>query len=79
MKFFVISYENGETRYGEFADYADALHYAKKHNSGWNFTIEEYNSEDDYADALYYAKKPNSGRNFTIEAYDSEEEYFNSQ
>ena len=46
--YYVISYENGETRYGEFADYMSALNYAESRNSGYDFTIEEYDSEDDY-------------------------------
>ena len=48
MKFYVISYENGETRYGEFADYMSVLNYAESRNSGYDFLIEEYDSEDDY-------------------------------
>lgn len=48
MKYYVISYENGETRYGEFADYMSALNYAESRNGGYEFTIEEYDSEDDY-------------------------------
>lgn len=52
MKFFVISYENGETRYGEFNDYSDALNYAESHNGGYDFTIEEYDSEEDYISYL---------------------------
>ena len=48
MKFFVITYENGETRYGEFVDYTSALNYAESRNSGYNFTIEEYESEEEY-------------------------------
>ena len=48
MKFYLISYENGETRYVEFADYTSALNYAVIHNSGYEFTIEKYDSEDDY-------------------------------
>lgn len=48
MKYYVISYENGETRYGEFADYTSALNYAESRNGGYEFTIEEYDSENDY-------------------------------
>ena len=48
MKFYVISYENGETRYGEFAHYTSALNYAESRNGGYEFTIEEYDSENDY-------------------------------
>lgn len=48
MKYFVIEYENGEYRHGEFNSYVDALNYAESHNSGYDFTIEEYDSEEDY-------------------------------
>jgi hypothetical protein len=48
MKYYIISYENGETRYGEFADYMSALNYAETRNGGYDFTIEEYDSEDEY-------------------------------
>ena len=46
--FYVINYENGEIRYGDFNHYSDALNYAESYNGGWAFTIEEYDSEDDY-------------------------------
>ena len=52
MKFYVISYENGETRYGEFADYTNALNCAASRNGGYDFTIEEYNSEYEYLSNL---------------------------
>ena len=47
-KFYIISYENGATRYGEFNRYIDALNYAESHNGGHDFIIEEYDSEEDY-------------------------------
>lgn len=46
--FYVINYENGEIRYGDFNHYLDALNYAESHSGGWNFTIEQYSCEDDY-------------------------------
>lgn len=48
MKYFVIEYENGEYRHGEFNNYAEALNYAESHNSSYGFTIEEYENEEDY-------------------------------
>lgn len=48
MKYYVISYENGKTRYGEFADYISALDYAESYNNGYAFTIAEYESEDEF-------------------------------
>ncbi len=48
MKFYVIYYENGEFRHGYFHTYADALNYAESRNSGNEFTIEEYDSEEDF-------------------------------
>lgn len=50
--FYVISYENGEMRYGNFNSYSDALNYAECRNGGYDFTIEEYDSEEDYEDNL---------------------------
>ena len=50
--FYVISYENGETRHGDFYNYSDALNYAESHNGGWDFTIEEFETEDDYLNSL---------------------------
>lgn len=52
MKYFVIEYENGEYRHGEFNSYSDALNYAESHNGGYNFTIDEYESEEDYEKSL---------------------------
>lgn len=48
MKYYVIEYENGAYRHGEFNSYIDALNYAKSHCGGWAFTIEVYESEEDY-------------------------------
>lgn len=52
MKYFVIEYENGEYRHGEFNSYSDALNYAESHNGGYDFTIDEYESEEDYEESL---------------------------
>ena len=48
MKYYVIEYENGVYRHGEFNSYAEAVNYAESHNGGYDYTIEEYESEDDY-------------------------------
>ena len=48
MKFYVITYENGKVMTGEFNSYIDALNYAESSNGGYDFTVEEYESEDDY-------------------------------
>ena len=50
--FYVINYENGECRHGNFNSYSDCLNYAESHNGGYNYTIEEYDSEDDYLNSL---------------------------
>lgn len=50
--FYVINYENGEARYGDFNSYADALNYAESHNGGYDFTIDEYENEEDYLENL---------------------------
>lgn len=52
MKFYVICYENGETRYIKLTDYMSALKYAESRNGGYYFTIEEYDSEEDYFNNL---------------------------
>lgn len=46
--FYIIRYENGAVRYGEFSRYSDAVNYADSFNGGWDYTIEECDSEDDY-------------------------------
>ena len=50
--YYVINYENGEMRHGEFNSYSDALEYAESRNGGYEFTIEEYNSEEEYEETL---------------------------
>jgi len=49
--FYVITYESGEARYGNFSSYADALNYADSRPSG-EYTIEEYDSEEDWEASL---------------------------
>lgn len=46
--FYVIEYENGVCRYGNFNNYNEALNYAESCNGGWNFTISEYENEEEY-------------------------------
>ncbi len=48
MKYYIIEYENGEYKHGEFNNYTDALNYAESHNSGYDYSISEYDSEEDY-------------------------------
>ena len=48
MKYYVINYENGASRYGEFYCYSDAIDYAESYNGGYDYTISEYDSESDY-------------------------------
>lgn len=50
--YYIITYENGAQRHGEFNSYAEALDYAENNNGGWDFTVEEYGSEEDYNDNL---------------------------
>lgn len=50
--YYIISYESGELRTGEFRCYEDALNYADSRNSGYDFTIEEYDDEQEYFDNL---------------------------
>ena len=46
--FYIITYEDGTTKYGEFEDYEDCLYYAEYYNQGSDYTIEEYESEESY-------------------------------
>lgn len=46
--FYVIKYENGMCRYGNFNNYSDALNYAESFNGGFDFTINTYDCEEDY-------------------------------
>lgn len=50
--FYVITYESGEQRHGNFNCYMDALIYAESRNGGNEFVIEEYDSEEDYENNL---------------------------
>ena len=48
-KFYVMTFENGVERYGEFYDYIDALNYAESLGERYGeFTLSEYDSEEDY-------------------------------
>lgn len=46
--YFVITFENGVERHGEFNSYCEALDYAEINNGGYDFTIDQYDSEEDY-------------------------------
>lgn len=48
--FYVITYENGVVKTGYFDRYEDAEQWAENYywDKGFNFTIEEYLSEEDY-------------------------------
>lgn len=50
--FYVISFSNGVTKYGNFYNYIDCLNYAESLSCGYNFTIEQYDSEEDYYNSL---------------------------
>lgn len=50
MKYYIIEYESGECRHGEFRSYSDALNYAESGNGGYEFTISEYSSEEEYSE-----------------------------
>lgn len=52
MKYYVINYENGSQRTGDFNNYDDALNYAESCNGGWNFNITEYDSQEDVEENL---------------------------
>jgi hypothetical protein len=50
--FYIITYANGEGRYGNFNSYAEALDYAEARNKeGYDFTIEEWESEEAYLES----------------------------
>ena len=53
MKFYVISYEDGRTSYAEFSSYIDVLNWAESNANGYEFTIEEYESENEYFESYY--------------------------
>lgn len=50
--FYVINYENGEMRTRTFTNYIECLNYAESRNGGYDFCIEEYDSEEDYFNNL---------------------------
>lgn len=50
-KFYVISFEDGTTKWAEDADYNETLHhaeYCKNYEGCGEYTIEEYDSYEDY-------------------------------
>lgn len=49
--FYVINYENGEFKCGNFNSYSDCLDYAESYND-CDFTVEEYDSEVDFINSL---------------------------
>lgn len=52
MKYFVINYADGEYRHGEWENYYDCLDYAETNSNGYDFFIEEFDSEEDYLNSL---------------------------
>ena len=48
MKYFVIDFEDGRSINGKFDTYVDAVIYADSNCEGYDYTIEEYESEEDY-------------------------------
>lgn len=48
MKYYVIQCIDGTYWCGNFNSYSDAADYAQCHSCGWDYTIEEYESEEDY-------------------------------
>lgn len=52
MRFYVIEYENGAVRYGEFASFAEAENYAESYNGGWSYTMSSYDSVEEYDESL---------------------------
>ena len=49
-KFYVIDYDNGAMRCGEFKNYTECLNYAESVNGEHDFTIYEYESEEEFID-----------------------------
>ena len=52
MKFYVIEYENGEVRYGDFVSAEAAMNYAESRSGGYNYTISDYASFEEYDESL---------------------------
>lgn len=52
-KLYVIDYDNGAMRCGEFKNYTECLNYAEGVNGEHDFTIYEYESEEEYFNANY--------------------------
>ena len=51
-KFYIITFESGETRYMDDATYCEALNYAESRNDEYEYTIEEYESAESYYENL---------------------------
>lgn len=53
--FYVITFSNGDTKYLEAANYLEANDYADYYAEGihdWDYTIEEYYSEEQYLENI---------------------------
>lgn len=48
MRFYVIEYDDGRFKCGEFPDFASAYDWATENSNGAEFTLCDYDSEDDY-------------------------------
>lgn len=51
-RFYIIRYESGEVRHGEFRNREEAQNYAESHNGGYDFTIEEYDDEEEFLNEI---------------------------
>lgn len=52
-KFYVISFEGGAEKYGEFYTYSDAVNYAESLSEVYgDFTVSEYDSEESYFESV---------------------------
>ena len=52
-KFFVLTFDDGAEKYGEFYTYSDAANYAESLSEIYgDYTISEYDSEEDYFNNL---------------------------
>lgn len=48
MRFYVIKYDDGRFKCGEFPDFGSAYDYAISNSNGSEFLLSDYASEDDY-------------------------------
>ena len=52
-KFYVLTFDEGSEKYGEFYRYSDAVNYAESLAEIYgDYTISEYDSEEDYFNNL---------------------------